>query len=272
MAYDTAGRLASITYPSGNIVSMQYDADGQIKALSQGAQSLISNILYRPYGPPQSWHQGNGANFTRSFDLDGRITQTGMGNVATMGLAYDAANRVTAISETEQSNQSFGYDSLDRLTGFVNGADQTSYSYDANGNRLALADSNPANGATYSIDAASNRLLSGTGNAATPSAFTYDASGNMLSDGERNRGNRLARRSACGHGRRKRPALHPLRPSRLPAHHHRQREPRALDMGACSFRRYAAGCFQAPSAVCPPGMAAKCHPRTFVSQTSVYPA
>jgi YD repeat-containing protein len=69
----------------------------------------------------------------------------------------------------------------------VNGVEQTAYSYDANGNRLALADTNPANAATYGIAANSNRLLStvtGTGATATASAFTYDATGNTLSDGE----------------------------------------------------------------------------------------
>jgi RHS repeat-associated protein len=191
MAYDTAGRLASITYPSGNIVSMQYDAYGQLKALSQGNQSLISNVLYRPYGPPQSWHQGNGGNFTRSFDLDGRITSIGMGGAATVTYAYDAANRITGIAETGQAGQAFGYDALDRLTGFASGTTQTNYGYDADGNRLNLSTPASAIAQVYAYAANSNQLLSLIDTDATKPnkpdvtqlAFTYDAAGNTLSDG-----------------------------------------------------------------------------------------
>jgi YD repeat-containing protein len=147
--------------------------------------------------PPQSWLEGNGASFTRSFDLDGRLTSIGIGGPtpAVITYVYDAANRITGETETGQPGQAFGYDALDRLTGYVNGAAQTSYSYDADGNRLNLGTTPTATPATtpqvYAYDAASNHLLSETvpgpvvrGQPTTTTLpFTYDATGNTLSDG-----------------------------------------------------------------------------------------
>src|SRR5258705_8698693 len=126
--YDSAGRLASMTYPSGKIITFNYNANGQVNAILEGKRALISNIVYRPYGPAQSWSEGNGSSFTRTFDLDGHLTSIGMGTVSTMSLVYDAANRITSINESGQANQSIVYDSLDRLTGYLSGVTQTSYS------------------------------------------------------------------------------------------------------------------------------------------------
>jgi RHS repeat-associated protein len=194
LAYDAAGRLSQLQYPSGKIINVHYDANGQVNGLSLGNAWLVSNVAYRPFGPVQSWTEGNNAAFFRAFDMDGRITSINMGGVATVTYTYDAANRIIGETETGQPGQAFGYDALDRLTGFANGAAQTSYTYDADGNRLALADSNPLNAVTYSFAANSNKLLSLTRKDKDDQhknqpdkddtlAFTYDATGNTLSDG-----------------------------------------------------------------------------------------
>jgi len=196
MAYDAAGRLSQLQYPSGKTVTYKYDAAGQVSGIALGNAWLISNIAYRPFGPAQSWKQGNNATFARTFDADGQLTGISMAGLATVTYVYDAAGRITGETESGVAGQAFGYDALDRLTAFVNGNAQTSYAYDADGNRLSLA--TPASGTTegYAYNAASNRLLSVT-EATTvldrknkPStstdidAFIYDATGNTLSDGD----------------------------------------------------------------------------------------
>ncbi len=210
-AYDNAGRLVSITYPSGKTVNLHYDAAGNVAALSLGNAWLISNATYRPFGPVQNWRQGNNQSFARAFDQDGRITQIMMGSAATVTYTYDAANRITGEIETGQPNQAFGYDALDRITAFANGTAQTSYGYDADGNRLTLATPAASLSEQYAYAANSNNLmnlvrkdidndhdddllfaslpLKGAPNRTPPVetktfTFAYDATGNTLSDGK----------------------------------------------------------------------------------------
>jgi RHS repeat-associated protein len=195
MAYDAAGRLASMTYPSGKVINVSYDAAGHVNGISLGHSWLISSVLYRPFGPAQSWKQGNNATFARTFDADGRITDINMGGVDGMAFGYDAANRITGINETGIANKTYGYDALDRLTGYAEGAATTAYTYDADGNRLTLASSITSTADNYGFTAASNRLQSVTeavtvldrkgkpSTSTSTSPFTYDATGNTISDG-----------------------------------------------------------------------------------------
>ncbi len=195
MGYDVAGRLVSMTYPSGKTVSVKYDAAGQVSGLSLGNTALISNVAYRPFGPAQSWRQGNNATFARSFDADGRITGIAMGGLGTVTYTYDAAGRISGETETGQPGQAFGYDELDRLTGYTSGTAQTAYTYDADGNRLTLASSITGTADRYGFTAANNRLQSVTeavtvldrkgkpSTSTSTSPFTYDATGNTTSDG-----------------------------------------------------------------------------------------
>jgi len=196
MAYDAAGRLSQLQYPSGKTVAYKYDAAGQVSGIALGNAWLVSNVAYRPFGAVQSWKQGNNATLNRSFDADGQLTGINMGGLAVVTYIYDAAGRITGETETGVAGQAFGYDALDRLTGYASGNAVTNYGYDVDGNRLSLA--TPASGITegYAYNTASNRLQSVTEAVTTldrkgrPStstdmdAFNYDATGNTLSDGD----------------------------------------------------------------------------------------
>ena len=176
MSYDAAGRLATLTYPSGAAVTLSYDDAGRISGLKSGAVALASGIGYLPFGPATGWAQGNGADYSRSFDPDGRIAAIGLG-AGTMTFAYDKASRITGITETGFPAKNFGYDALDRLTGYTGGAITQTYKYDADGNRTSLAAGATT---TYAIAAASNRL-GGTTGAATRT-LSYDFAGNTTLD------------------------------------------------------------------------------------------
>src|SRR5574337_1173164 len=67
-AYDAAGRPASLTYPSGAVVSQSYDAAGRVSALTLNGTTLLGSVTWQPFGAPQSWIQGNGRSASRSFD------------------------------------------------------------------------------------------------------------------------------------------------------------------------------------------------------------
>lgn len=207
------GKLASVTYPSGNRINYFYDGTGQLSRLTldaagsvNGAASagasidLLIGIFYAPFGGVQSWYWGNSTDtalngYARTFDLDGRITSYTLGNVQTTGtlrhVNYDAAGRIIGYTHVGPSttldpallDQTFGYDDLDRLT--ANQANSTSftYAYDASGNRTQAT----IGGTRYTnaIAASSNRLMSTTGPAPAKSN-TYDTAGHLASDGTAN--------------------------------------------------------------------------------------
>jgi YD repeat-containing protein len=46
-AYDSAGRLASMTYPSGKVVGYGYDAAGQIASVILNGANIATGIVYQ---------------------------------------------------------------------------------------------------------------------------------------------------------------------------------------------------------------------------------
>lgn len=162
-AYDSAGRLSQITYPSVRHVGYSYDAAGRISSITLNGQPLLSNIQYQPHGPAKSWTLGNGTAYQRVFDADGRLTSHPQGS-----LSYDAASR-PVLQQTPSGTHSYGYDAVDRLTGYAAPAGMTSsYQYDTNGNRTRLTQGGAVT--DYAIPVTSNRLIGQSGT--TPKNYT----------------------------------------------------------------------------------------------------
>lgn len=207
-AYNSNGQLTAMTYPSGNRVIYGYDAAGHISKItlnpagSNGstdtgmATALLDQISYAPFGPVLGWVWGNNSEaapnvYTRTVDLDGRLTTYPLGNLSAATPAvlrtvnYDAASRVTSITHKGNANaslydQRYAYDGLDRLVTFNDNTGSQTYAYDANGNRtlFTVGTSSFVN----TISAASNRLSASTGPYPAKSN-QYDAAGNLTADG-----------------------------------------------------------------------------------------
>ncbi|MFC5472736.1 RHS repeat-associated core domain-containing protein [Paraherbaspirillum soli] len=210
---NTVGQRTSMTYPSGNRINYGYDAAGRVNNLSLNPINatgggtntgstipLLTGIGYTAFGPVNAWTWGNSntlssSTYARGFDLDGRITSYPLGDPLNNGtnrsISYDAAGRIVSSSHIGSGtgnnapanyNQGYGYDNLDRLTNVAgsSGANNQSFQYDANGNRIQAT----FGGSTYAntIATSSNRLSATTGPAPAKST-SYDAAGNLLSDG-----------------------------------------------------------------------------------------
>ncbi len=177
--YDSSGRLSQTTYPSGTVIDTVYGADGRPIELKVNGNTLIQNITYQPFGAVKSWTWGNGQIHSRSFDLDGRVSQHPLGS-DTRTLTYDVASQITATVDTNPVyNRNYSYDELGRVISQVTNTSTRQWTYDANSNRTGLQ-----SGSTvypYTIDANSNRLMSIAGPVAE--TYTYDATGNVISDG-----------------------------------------------------------------------------------------
>jgi RHS repeat-associated protein len=224
-----AGQIASIGYPSGKTLTYQYDATGQLTALTWNGQSLIANIAWTPLGQPKSWRwafvQGQ-PGASRSYNTAGQLTSNGIASYQ-----YDAAGRVSGITQSLFGpaasaggpaqpfaiTTAIGYDAVGRVIsvthapqGNINlpagivvqdiiGPLQTSYGYDANGNRSQasygqIGGSGDAQSLdrVFSLDGANNRIqavqdtLTQTGGAIEQDNrnLQWDASGRLISDGK----------------------------------------------------------------------------------------
>ena len=208
-AGSSTGKLSSVVYPSGNQVNYRYDAAGRVNAVtinpvnangvgtnSSVEYALLTNVEYAAHGPIKSWQWGNSTEpspntYTRSYDIDGRVTAYNLGNPTSTGslrsLAWDAASRIRAYTHSGTGagvnvaalDQSFEYDDLDRLISFTGNGTTHAYSYDANGNRTSLSIGGTSYTNTIATD--SNRLLGTTG-PVPAKTNTYDSAGNLASD------------------------------------------------------------------------------------------
>lgn len=181
-AYDTAGNVTRITYPSGLYVNYYYNTQGRVNKITSkmgaaATQTLISSVSYLPFGPAKSFSYGNALTHSQTYDQDYRLTATQVGGVMSRGYGYDPANNITSIVNnlSAGNNQAYSYDALNRLITASGGYGNLGYSYDAVGNRL----SETRNGSTdsYTYPSTSNRLQQITRTSGNRN-FTYDAAGN----------------------------------------------------------------------------------------------
>lgn len=149
--YDPANRVASITYPSGAVVSYTRDTMGRVTSVaaqSPGSSSVpvVSSIAYEPFGPFSSLTFGNGVSETRSFDQDYRLsglTDAGTSSLQNLTYAYYPTNNVHTVTDavTPGNSQSFGYDALQRLTQAQGAYGPETFTYDGDGNKSHLGNS-----------------------------------------------------------------------------------------------------------------------------------
>jgi RHS repeat-associated protein len=177
-AYDLSGHLQALTLPSGNTIDYGY-TDGKVTSLTlNGSTTLLSNVLYHPFGPTTGWTWGNSTLAVRDYDQDGKITLADSAGLKTY--AYDDAFRITGITDAIDANlsQTYGYDLLDRLTSATGTSLNQSWTYDANGNRLTQGGNQSS---AYTVATTSNRINTISG--ALTRTYGYDSAGNTTSDG-----------------------------------------------------------------------------------------
>ena len=152
--------------------------NGKVSSVTSGSETILSGVLYDPFGPIRAWTWGNASQMVRTYDLDGNLDQLDSGGLRTY--AQDDAFRITGITDTVDASNSwnYGYDLLDRLTAASRTGLTQGWSYDANGNRLSQTGTAPS---TYTMAGTSNRLNGVSG--ALSRSYGYDAAGNATADG-----------------------------------------------------------------------------------------
>lgn len=189
--YDVAGRLTTIQYVNGVMVTYGYTRGKPVSMkvkIGTAETMVVSDATYEPFGPASGWTYGNGLKRLIGFNQDGQpiaISTNGTSPLQSLTYRYDNNNRIDKITNYPYSTntQEYGYDGLSRARKFILPVDGTwTYSYDSTGNRTKLEvvkNSQTIRTDTYAVDSANNRLNTiGGGQTA---AFGYDAAGNTTS-------------------------------------------------------------------------------------------
>jgi RHS repeat-associated protein len=199
--YDAANRVASITYPSGAVVSYTGDIMGRVTSVSAQAPGgssvpVVSSVIYEPFGPSTALTYGNGVSETRSFDQDYRLTalaDAGTSSLQNLSYAYYPTNNVQTITDavTPGNSQSFSYDTLHRLTQAQGGYGTYAYTYDGDGNRQSVTFGSSTT--TYGYHSGSDLLTSLSMGGVVEQTLGYTADGrlNSLNPGMESPSNQL---------------------------------------------------------------------------------
>jgi len=209
--YNTAtGQLASVTYPGGGVLSHFYDTTGRLVQLGWNGAPLIDAVTWNALGQPTGWNWAFTSTSprlaaNRSYDSAARLTQTEFSSYT-----YDAAGRIGSLTQNlwgpadsdpahstiavADNTWIVGYSATGRIVSFTGPGDSASFSYDANGNRMAstrvLAGQTTSRG--YTLEPGSNRLAGFSqtinGTSSTSVAYGYNANGDLTSDGLRSYG------------------------------------------------------------------------------------
>ena len=200
---DSAGRPGTMTYPSGRIVSYQYDGAGQMSSLTDSVTGQVTTFGYDPLGSLESTSLPSGDTITTTptdAGLPDDITLKDSAGTALAGIdyGYDDAGRIErqANSGALSGTTTYDYDPLGQLKSATDPATgtTTSYGFDAAGNPTTLGPATQtfdgsdqlqtqtagAGTTTYNHDGNGNRAtVSPTSR--TGSSFKYDRSGRMVS-------------------------------------------------------------------------------------------
>jgi RHS repeat-associated protein len=184
-AWTLADRLASITYPSGRIISYSRNGIGQITSVtmqpSAGAtvEVLISSASYYPFGPLNVLTYGNGRSLAKTYDGDYAIDSVASSdpNGLVLDFSTDVMGNIINASDTAGATtptRQYAYDDLYRLTQVTDGigAMQEDYAYSKTGDRTRRQ-LGPQRAQVYAYVNGTHHLDNIDGN-----ARSYDANGN----------------------------------------------------------------------------------------------
>ncbi|MDE0373594.1 MAG: FG-GAP-like repeat-containing protein, partial [Rhodospirillales bacterium] len=193
--YDSAGRLATLRYPSssqyssGLTVSYDYTQEGQLKSVrnTDGNELFWQITGANAAGQLTGESFGNSVDTARTFDANtGFLTGIESGYTTATdrqdeAYAWDALGNLTRRQDQRQNlTETFTYDSLNRLTRSAVGSTAKTYAYDALGNLTRKSDVS-ATSFTYGTQATGCTRDPGPHavSVAGGEPFCYDANGNM---------------------------------------------------------------------------------------------
>jgi len=184
--YTAADRLNSETTPDQTAISYTFNSNGRISGVqvtpsgsTSSPPTVVSNVVWMPFGPVASYTLGNGEAVTRTYDANYRLTDlTSNPSIFNLHFARDVMGDISGRGPAPGANpatETYQYDPLYRLTSVTDaGTVLESYTYNRVGDRLSKTATGPdVDVGTYYYTSGTHQLAS-IGNATR----AYDANGN----------------------------------------------------------------------------------------------
>jgi len=173
MTYDARGNLVSTTDPAGASTVMAYNARGDVTAISN-ALTQQTSIAYIATGLPTQVSDPLGRTSTMTYDALGRVATASNAASETTRYTYDALDRVTSVTDPLNQVTAFTYDAAGRLTSVTDAKGSiTQYQYDSFGRRSAeIAPDGRRTSYAYRLD---NMLRTVTWPDNTTITYLYDS-------------------------------------------------------------------------------------------------
>jgi RHS repeat-associated protein len=171
--YDKAGRLISMTYPTGEKIEYEWDADSRL-TLVRDWNGGEHRIEYAPNDRGNVLTSPNGLNTLTTVNNLGRPENIAVSSqnkaLFSLGYVYDNEDRVASIRDSAFGYRDFRYDPEGQLLGADSQGEtpSESFTYDGAGNPTTI------NGKTAKFDPA-NQVLS-----LDHSLYDHDRRGNLL--------------------------------------------------------------------------------------------
>lgn len=184
--YDGLDRLATMTYPSGVVLTYHYDGVGRVSSITTNVNAmptLASGFLYQPAtNRPYAFVSGNGLAHATTLDTDGRIAAivSGGAGIQSHNFGYFTDNTLSSISDEVQPSlaQTFGYDKKARLASVTRSGDDQSFQWDTADNRIVSVRAGVSASPVYSPSGNQLQSFAGRG-------FGYSGSGQISQDGSK---------------------------------------------------------------------------------------
>ena len=205
-AWSPSNQITSVTDPLGGVTSEVYDANGNLKSLTdpkntqtptQFGRDNMDRLQSRtdPLLNSDSRVYDSGGNLIQFTDRRGKITtyqhdglnrltfvgfgtQSGPSYESTISYTWDSGNRLTQVSDSIAGTTTRGYDDFNRVTSVSSPQGSVSYTYDAIGRRKTMTVAGQPT-VNYSYDAG-DRVTQITQGSSTV-LLGYDADGRRTS-------------------------------------------------------------------------------------------
>jgi len=160
-SYDPVGRMASLTYPGGEVTSYERDAAGQVTAVADSEAGRMT-MAFDSAGRLTRGSWPNGLAVTRTYDAADHLLgiqpeRPDPKGIPGISYSYDSRGNRLTMDRSDLGPSAYSYDEISQLlTAKLPDGDLQTYSFDAVGNRLSLHDRRGTQ--AYSYDAADQLL------------------------------------------------------------------------------------------------------------------
>jgi RHS repeat-associated protein len=181
--YDKLGRRTKLTYPDSTYITYEYDQLSRLTKIKDSSGNTIASYGYDALSRRTHLTYANDANSVYEYDIANRLTKLinkindGNSIVFQYSQHDKVGNRLNMV--VDGNTHSYTYDCLYQLTNaaYPSGYDvNTTYHYDALGNRTSVVGSSAVN---YSQNTAGLNQYGSVGGI----TYSYDNNGNLTYDG-----------------------------------------------------------------------------------------